>query len=200
MDVERTEQGCRLTRWMENALPPPTYLKGVPIRWQGRPLAGIRIRAARQRAAMVRGAPMSGKGARGKSRSVWRAPAPLSRHHAGDREYLALSVLCRRAFLRRTIRPSSRRSSTDTYPTFIEGRRHHEQPAGAYRHGPDAGPCSASRPTNAVVQARRVFMGRLGGGTGVNAAGGGVGWIQGLARHLCRASIHSVVENPGRLL
>jgi phenylpropionate dioxygenase-like ring-hydroxylating dioxygenase large terminal subunit len=39
MDVVRTEQGVKLTRWMLNALPPPTYLKGVPFegrvdRWQ----------------------------------------------------------------------------------------------------------------------------------------------------------------------
>jgi len=39
MNVERTARGCRLTRWMMNVLPPPTYLKGVPFegrvdRWQ----------------------------------------------------------------------------------------------------------------------------------------------------------------------
>lgn len=39
MKVERTATGCRLTRWMLDALPPPTYLKGVPFegrvdRWQ----------------------------------------------------------------------------------------------------------------------------------------------------------------------
>lgn len=39
MYVERTERGCKLTRWMMDVLPPPTYLKGVPFegrvdRWQ----------------------------------------------------------------------------------------------------------------------------------------------------------------------
>jgi phenylpropionate dioxygenase-like ring-hydroxylating dioxygenase large terminal subunit len=155
MDVVRTEKGCKLTRWMENALPPPTYLKGVPFagkvdRWQEFEyvLPGSVLQWS--------GALDVGKGARenrdqyGVHLRLYHAITPetensshylfsVGAHFAQDNPAIVETIF------------------NDTYPTFIEDVEIMNNQQARIDLDP-ARPLLAIKADNALQHARRAFM------------------------------------------
>ena len=121
METRPTENGAYFIRWLPDCQPPPTYQKGGQVRGAHRPVAGVRIRRAGHRVAMVGRSRRRTRRAR-EPQPERLPPALAARRDTGDRDDVPLFLVDIANGYRQEEPQATQEMYDEIYPTFIEDK------------------------------------------------------------------------------